>query len=248
MARVSYDSGFTVIEVMLFLAITGLMIVGMFVGVSGSINRQRYEDAVHSFQDYMQGQYNLVDNVRNNHLSNYVCQGGAIVDGGMGGDESRGTSEDCTIVGRLVTTTDGQNFVSEPVYSTSSDLDTTHGETALLNSLDLATGPTAGATDNDDYKLAWNTTIYTDRAHPGSSQTAQLLILRMPVSGVVRTYFRTVTAGSMNTFWNGPSPAEITLCVAPDGLIKSNPTGVRVLASAINANSVQFIPAGAGKC
>ena len=245
MVRTSYSSGFTIIEVMLFLAISGLMVVGMFVGISGSINRQRYEDAVYSFQDYMQGQYNLVDNVRNNHDDIRVCRGGNIVED-MANRESRGTSQDCTIVGRLITTTDGRRFVSEPVFSTNSALDTTHGETALLNSLQLTTASVAS--DSEDYQLSWNTRVYTDKAHRDASHTAQLLILRMPDSGIVRTYFRTATVGLLNEFWSGTPPAEMALCVEPDGLIKSNPTGVRVLAKAVNANSVQFISAGAGTC
>lgn len=248
MVRTSYSSGFTVIEVMLFLAVSGLMILGMFVGISGSINRQRYEDAVFSFQDYAQGQFNLVDNVRNNRDLNYTCQSGTIADSGMGGDAARGTSEECSIVGRLVTTTDGRNFVSEPVYSTSNTLDTTSGDAALLDSMQLALAPSDATNDNDDYELAWGTRIYTDPANPDSSNTAQLLIVRMPISNVVRTYFRTQTSQPLEDFWSTTSEPEIALCVQPDGLIRSNPTGVKVLANATNANSVQMIAAGTGTC
>ena len=250
MVRAARSSGFTVIEVMLFLAVSGLMILGMFVGISGSINRQRYEDAVFSFQDYLQGQYNLVDNVRNNR-DQYICRSGAIIEASPTeqAERARGTS-DCVITGRLVTTVDGRRFTSKPVIATapSSAYDVTHGEAGLLDSLQLVVMPDVALTDSDDYQIAWNTRIYTEKGNEDASNTAQLLIVRMPTSNVVRTYFRTTDSTDLTGFWTGGSPSELSLCVEPDGLIRSNPTGVRVLASASNANSVQFISAGAGTC
>lgn len=239
MVRPPYSSGFTVIEVMLFLAISGLMILGMLTGISGGINRQRYDDAVHSLQDYMQGQYNLVDNVRNNRGASSIagCDG-----------SSRGTS-DCTVVGRVITTNDGRSFTSEPVIATSSTLDTMHGEAALLDSLGLTPSPSGMATDVDDYLMAWSTQIYTDPSAKGTSNTVRILIVRMPTSGVIRTYFQTTITTNLSDIWNaGASPAQLTLCVEPDGLVASPPTGTRILRDAVNANSVQFITAGAGVC
>lgn len=238
MVRPSYNSGFTVIEVVLFLAISGLMILGMFVGISGSIDRQRYDDATESFQDFLQGQYNLVDNVRNNRHATTI----ASCDGA-----SRGTS-DCTIVGRLVTTENGRDFVSEPIFATGTNYDTSHDEAALLDSLQLKTGPEDTASDNDDYTLAWQTQLYTNKTNRDGSRAAQLLIVRIPTSGIVRTYFRPSTSGALAAMWQSPSPSKISLCVEPHGLITSNPTGVRILASAINTSSVQFITAGDGAC
>lgn len=247
MVPATRSSGFTVIEVMLFLAVSGLMILGMFVGIGGSINRQRYEDAVYSFQDYMQGQYNIVDNVRNNR-SEYICQSGAIVQASATAtdlEKARGASN-CIIAGQLVTTTDGRQFTSKPVVATapSSAYDTAHDEAAFLSSLQLVAVPDEAATDIDEYKMAWSTRIQT----PDSSDTAQLLIVRMPTSGIVRTYFRTTIVPDLSGFWTGSMPDELSLCVEPDGLIGTNPMGVRVLRDAVNANSVQLISAGAGVC
>lgn len=247
MVRTSYSSGFTVIEVMLFLAVSGLMILGMFVGISGSINRQRYDDAVFSFQDYMQGQFNLVDNVRNNRDLNYTCEPGLIAEDSTP-DEARGTSEDCTIVGRLVTTTNGRDFISEPVFSTSGTIDTSGDDAVLLDSMQLTLGPSDATNDHDDYTLAWSTKVYTDSANPGTSNSAQLLIVRMPTSSIVRTYLRTNTTQPLDEFWGASSDDEIALCVAPDGLVQSNPIGVRLMKNATNANSVQRIAAGDGSC
>lgn len=44
--------GFTIIEVMLVLAITGLMLVGVIAGTYSSIATQRYNDSVRSFSEF----------------------------------------------------------------------------------------------------------------------------------------------------------------------------------------------------
>lgn len=56
----STKSGFSVIEVMLVLAITGLMLVGILGGSYTSITRQRYTDAVRSFAEYLRTNYSEV--------------------------------------------------------------------------------------------------------------------------------------------------------------------------------------------
>lgn len=247
MVRRPYSSGFTVIEVTLFLAISGLMIVGMFVGVSGSINRQRYDDAVKSFQDFVQGQYNIVDNVRNNRPTEYVCNTatGTIASGSS--DISRGMS-DCMVVGRLITTTDGHNFISEPIIATGTVFDTTHTETALIDSLGLVRMPAGGSKDDETYRVAWDTYAYTKK-DDHTARSAQLLILRMPTSGIVRTYFRTTPpTADLSPLWKSSSEAQLTLCIESDGMTLTPPTGVRVLKDAINTNSVQFITAGENGC
>lgn len=49
--------GFTIIEVTLVLAITGLMMIGVISSTYISISRQRYNDSLRSFAEYMRGIY-----------------------------------------------------------------------------------------------------------------------------------------------------------------------------------------------
>jgi hypothetical protein len=55
-------TGFTVIEVILFFAISGFLIVGLLLGVSSSIARQRYQDSVQDLADFLKTQYLAVSN------------------------------------------------------------------------------------------------------------------------------------------------------------------------------------------
>ena len=54
--------GFTIIEVILFIAISGFLIVGLLLGVNASIARQRYQDSVQDLADWLKTQYQAVAN------------------------------------------------------------------------------------------------------------------------------------------------------------------------------------------
>ena len=56
--------GFTLIEVSLFLAITGLLFLGVTIGVQNSIFQQRYNDSVQSFVEFLRSAYAKVENVQ----------------------------------------------------------------------------------------------------------------------------------------------------------------------------------------
>ncbi|MEP6710564.1 MAG: prepilin-type N-terminal cleavage/methylation domain-containing protein, partial [Candidatus Saccharibacteria bacterium] len=53
--------GFTIIEVMLFLAISGALAVGILIGSNVAITSQRYRDSLNSLQSLLQQQYNQTD-------------------------------------------------------------------------------------------------------------------------------------------------------------------------------------------
>ncbi len=54
--------GFTLIEVALFLAITGLLFVGIAVGTGNSIQQQRFYDATQTFAEFLRSIYSEVSN------------------------------------------------------------------------------------------------------------------------------------------------------------------------------------------
>ena len=56
--------GFTLIEVALFLAVTGILFVAITVGVQNSIYQQRYNDTVQNYSNFLQNLYSEVANVQ----------------------------------------------------------------------------------------------------------------------------------------------------------------------------------------
>lgn len=239
--------GFTIIEVMLFLAITGLMMAGVLAAVTGSINRQRYQDAATSLTDFIQGQYNLVDNVHTNRPTTLECDSGGFA---IGASQPRGAS-DCSIIGRYLTTTDGKLITSQPVYAqrdirmiNESDY-TTEAEYIAL--LDLAMTDDYDG-DSQDYRVSWGTYVYTDKTTPSAYTDFTMLLIKLPTNGLIRTYAVANGDKTIAETISGTGSEPFIICVATDGLVNSPATGVRVSPLAANTSGAQPINANEGMC
>lgn len=64
-SKLKVRSGFTIIEVLLVLGITGFLLSGLMVGVGSAIARQRYRDSVHDFAEFLRRTYSSVLTVQN---------------------------------------------------------------------------------------------------------------------------------------------------------------------------------------
>ena len=54
--------GFTLVEVSIFLAISGLLLIGIIAGTQNSINAQRFNDSVQNFVEFLRTVYSEVEN------------------------------------------------------------------------------------------------------------------------------------------------------------------------------------------
>ena len=59
------QKGFTIIEVMLVLAITSLMLSAVLNNSSRRVNEQHYREGVESFRDFLAGTFEDIDSVKN---------------------------------------------------------------------------------------------------------------------------------------------------------------------------------------
>lgn len=242
--------GFTVIEVTLFLSITGLMMLGIFVGISGAISRQIYESEVISLIDFIQGEYGMVDNVRNNRPTSTSCSAAAEGSGlTYGGSSTVVGSSDCTLVGRLIISGDSATqFVSRPVYSTidTTGLPTDVSERQYLKSMRLRIQPTSQGVDQAVHLTRGEvyTNGDTDKKH------FSILIVKLPTSGMTRTYVidRNITGedgegiiGLLDDSNTNIQP--LRLCVDPGGFGAPQAMGVRIVPSAGSVAGVQRISA-----
>ncbi|MCA9342346.1 hypothetical protein KC945_02995 [Candidatus Saccharibacteria bacterium] len=228
------SSGFTIIEVTLFLAISGLLLIGVMAAINTNINQQRYMDAVRSFQDYLQGQYNLVDNVRNNR-PDYACD---AVKGMQAGTDVRGTTN-CTIIGRFVSLEDnGKTLKSRPIYATK-DIVTTSGnnDEDLLSKLGLTLGSPSLSQDDDESTVSWGANAYI--AGNPNNKNLHMVIVRIPNS-TVRTYASTDSTANTISKVIGSS-SDINLCVNPDGMVTTPKQMITIRKDGSNANAIQFV-------
>ena len=168
-------TGFTIIETMLFLAISGVLIAGLLVGVGSSINVQRYRDSVTSLRSFLQQQYSDVLNVSNDSIKN-DCYGDNAT------DVRRGQSN-CVILGRYITTSAaGDSLTSKMVigYRDPASLPP-ENEIKAIEQYQIKASSIPGIT----YTVDWGASIVDTE---NATTKLSMLILRSPSNGVIRTF------------------------------------------------------------
>lgn len=183
---IRFSSGFTIIEVSLFLAITGALFAALMIGVGNNITQQRYRESVVDFAAYLQNQYSEASNVRNIREGEERCQGGAI---NPNLSQPRGTSS-CVILGRAIQI-NGSSITSSSILGVETDeYDTNNDIQAILDF-----GPKISEFAESDYQLTWQSSLKTatsNRTNPS------ILIIRSPASGLMRVFA-----------WESPLPDEL---------------------------------------
>lgn len=231
-------TGFTIIEVVLFLAITSLMIVGVIVSSGSSVNQQRYKDTVYSLESNLQGQYSETLNTRNTISTNLTCGSDASVT--FDGSSKRGQT-DCVLLGRYVTVSgDGKNIEVYPVVGYQNSVPLDSSDLAVFQSYAMKTL----ATHSETYALEWGATMQS-AGPPVATASFTLLILRSPASGVIRTFVSQSNNASITNaaLVNSDSLARnLLICIdSGDMLSGKNRMGVKVNAGASTSNGVETV-------
>lgn len=233
------SGGFTIVELMLFLAITAIMIVTLLAGWSVAINTQSYKDAARSLTSYIQGQYTNTLDVVNDRSPDYTCSLGAsgvrVIHVTRGGD-SRGTT-DCLIMGRYITI-NGRDVRSNAIVG-----------------IEPTTAAPAGTADNevikaylpariddavmadDTYEIPWILNTYLPSA---TDLHMAIVIVRSPQTGTMYTFTqdirRTGRDPAVDTVMTNGSAGRAVICLDP-GLVVAQPRTAVVIGAAATASS-----------
>jgi type II secretory pathway pseudopilin PulG len=230
------NHGFTIIEVMLFLAVTGALTVAVLVGAGASIGQQRYRDCVNTLKSFIQSQYSEVTNVVNDRSQNWTCSNNGTVTQTQNGGEVRGTSN-CVVLGKLVTVdASGKILTSSNVIgSRASGAPEGANDIAELQNYDMTVSPINSQTN----EVSWGAQIVSPQTT--NPQATSILIVRSPLGGSVLTF----TADGVQTNVKGMVVDENRiaarhLCVNPDlgTFIGSKRLEVRIDAFAANQSAV----------
>jgi len=234
-------AGFTIIETMLFLGITGLLVAGILVGTGNSINAQRYRDSVSSLQATLQKQYSNVASISNNRDANLSCNSNSALTVTSPGAGTPIGQSDCVIIGKLITNEGKDRLVIQDLIgypslvadSATNDLDTFKAY-GIKTSSNLS---------SETYDIEWGSSIVsTDNKY--SSNAFSMLILRSPSSGVIRTLI------DNSSKFTGANFDEILkqeyldnslkLCLNSNGLFTSGGMAVVVAANTTSASGVDI--------
>lgn len=228
--------GFTIIEVMLFLAVTGALAIGVLVGSGVAIGQQRYRDSVNSFKSVVQEQYNEVTNVVNSRGNGASCNTNAKVTEDSPSTQDRGTS-DCLLLGRLITLKQNDITISNVVGYRDDSSDVADNDVAELKNYNLAASPI----DAETAQIEWS----ADALESGTSDKATLtmLIARSPISSSIFTFASTEDpAPSLETLVeNNFNYEPITICLAPaSGIAQGAQLAVRINKFASSAGAIEI--------
>jgi type II secretory pathway pseudopilin PulG len=200
--------GFTVIEVILFIAISSFLIIGLVMGVSSTIARQRYVDSVQDFADVLRTQYyavsnptipswvgaDMLDYVYPNAAGVYLSPEDRRAACGfrdMIGDTnprpvSAGQSR-CELYGRLITFGEDINdFGQVKIYLVVGKNSNGIDDRTLYGSLSEANLFVPNASLADPYTMQYGASAEVTAANRDGLRAA-ILIVRPPNTGTIRT-------------------------------------------------------------
>lgn len=241
-------SGFTVIETMLFLAVSGGLIIAILAISGVAVSQQRYRDAAIGVESLLQSQYANTSNVLNARGDSLKCSN----DGGTlliaPGSGARGASE-CVVLGRYIRFSPSG---SGTTVTTSSVIGLRIDEAPVTNDVDALKQyiMARSSLDEEVASVSWGAQI----VKPGTDtpQDITILVLRSPLSGSLRTFIPTgalpspesrvieaSTIDALNT--------EETLCLATIGFSTGQALGITVRAGAGGASAIEMRAEG-GPC
>ena len=232
--------GFTIIEVMLFLAISGALTVAVLVGAGASISQQRYRDSVNSLSHFLQQQYSEATIVRNDRDTNWTCNGAlGVVAAPVGGD-SRGAT-DCVVLGKYISLADKKVTVQTVVGragvpSGTDDVTALQNANAILSDI-----------DRQEYTIDWSASMRDINKTPTATT---VLIVRSPTTGGIRTFINEAGANRplAETITTAFLKAGTHICVNSDGMFGGKPFDVEFIANASSATGIRINGDGTTPC
>lgn len=266
--RLKSKEGFTLIEVMLVLGITGLILLGLLGGTFSTIARERYNDSLRGFAEFLSLAYSEVlspETLGAGNDSRQVILGKMLVFGYSYGNERKDRSVySATIVGNAKPNkTDTPDFLSDFVSD-----DT---EASIICGKEES-GTVTVASTVSSYIPLWEARLYpaSDSFKMDKPFTGTIIIARTPNSSSVQTIFSnhtynldercTPTNGGANGDFRKDlqeqaktggakifeADKEIGICVKSEdsAIIRE----VRIAAGGRNTSAISMMPEGESKC
>ncbi|HET6622675.1 MAG TPA: prepilin-type N-terminal cleavage/methylation domain-containing protein [Candidatus Saccharimonadales bacterium] len=184
------QKGFTIIEVLLFVAVSALLLAGVMAGITTNLNSTRFLASTKSLENYLQKQYDdVLAGVAERH-TDASCP----YSGGGGATQPPGASDGCVVIGKLVRFTDKQLLVF-PVVSQMEPTTLCHadgnGDALAIGRYCPITLSSNRGVDVAEYEYQWGVSVAEGNKLQPNGNPADynaLAILRSPASGNMYTF------------------------------------------------------------
>lgn len=232
------SAGFTIIETMLVLSISGVLTIGLVAGAGIAIAQQRYRESVLAVQSFIQDGYNLTTVIENGNTDATAnCTQSALNEVAAGTGQPRGTT-DCLLVGRFITIRpDGalsaMRSANVIAYQTGDEDSTTDAD--LTANYSFRVSPI----DQLERTIPWQSYL----TQPGSSanSNASILIMRSPQTNTMLTYSSSsaIADAAITTLIQDVNRTDMrTLCVANDSWVAGKRQAVQIQPNASGPGSI----------
>ena len=235
------ENGFTIIEVSIFLAVTGFITAAFLAGFFSNLSRQRYTDSVQNFAEYLRTAYAEVESPQNSGKGVESMSDACKVKNSA--TPSKAGRSSCAIYGKYIVF--GNNGKKEILKYTvvgrlveKEEADTTEKALKLIavneNSLFLK--------DELAYSIVWEGQIQEKDSK--NVKGASVLIVRSPIDGTIKTFYLDKAEPNIRNFVENMSiNPDVDFCVYTDDVpsLGGVRRDVRLKANSINANSIELI-------
>lgn len=250
-------SGFTIVEIILFFAVSVALMLGIITGVGASISRQRYNDTVNDVAEYIRSVYTEVQSVSNNEFFTPGTAGrtekaiyGKLLTFSANADGSTKITSQ-TIVGVAVS----QSFTNFSLLDENPAAAATCTSGAdVLTQLGCVRGSADSGGNTSTYTPVWSGSL--EKTNNNQTFTDCILVVRSPLNGAIHTYTKS-SCGSLPSYispkdnsdpsayvsyFNGFSTEEINICIDSEDNPNKRRRNLRITADAATSSGV-ILPA-----
>lgn len=238
------QSGFTIIEVMLFLAIAAVLVTATLIGWTLTINTQSYRDSARSLATVLQQQYSDTLNVANERGSNLTCRVEnemTTIETGVG--SPRGQS-DCVILGRFIKIR-GTNIAMSDVVGMEPDAAPDAGDTE--DEIISSYYPGEMEQSEQTYQIAWQARPYIS-SEVTRTMNRNIAIIRSPQTGTVQTYSTEGDLSIKDLIGSSESRSQVKICLDPGAPVAQGRAAVLIGANASSSDAVSVKTDGDAGC
>lgn len=236
------SDGFTIIETMLFLGVSGLMIFGILAGTGTAINQQRYRDSVNSLAMRLQQQYDDINGIQNGRTANWTCTNGVPQDTEGTSGVSRGASG-CVILGQYIVGSNN-SLTTQSVIGQDISLSDANNDVEAI----AAMKPVVSSAQVQTYPLEWNARMTQHSKGSTEAATFSMLIVRSPLSGSVRTFTSPGNVSASELVASPNLTQGVTVCVDSNGLFTGPRQAVVIAPNTASATGVSVDGTGTNGC